>query len=53
MISLEDTYTAIDSNNTIDSEVKENIKEQTDTYLTYKVYVFKDGDVLENILENA
>lgn len=27
MISLEDTYTAIDSNNTIDSEVKENIKE--------------------------
>lgn len=32
-------------------EVKENVKNQTDTYLTYKVYVFKDGDSIEDIIE--
>ena len=31
-------------------EVKETVKNQNDTYLTYKVYVFKDGDSIENIL---
>ena len=32
-------------------EVKENVKKQTDTYLTYKVYIFKEEDTIENILE--
>lgn len=32
-------------------EVKENVKKQSDTYLTYKVYIFKEEDVLENVLE--
>ena len=27
------------------------VKEQTDTYLTYKVYIFKEEDTIENILE--
>lgn len=32
-------------------EVKESIKKQNDTYLTYKVYIFKDGDSIDSILE--
>ena len=32
-------------------EVKETVKNENDTYLTYKVYIFKDGDSIENILE--
>ena len=32
-------------------EVQESIKKQSDTYLTYKVYIFKDGDSIDNILE--
>ena len=32
-------------------EVKETAKNEKDTYLTYKVYIFKDGDSIENILE--
>lgn len=38
-------------NNTNFYEVKENIKTQTDTYLTYKVYIYKEEDTLETILE--
>ena len=32
-------------------EVKEKVKKETDNYLTYKVYIFKDGDSIESILE--
>ncbi len=32
-------------------EVKENVKKQTDTYLTYKVYIVKDDDTIDKILE--
>ena len=32
-------------------EVKESIKKQNDTYLTYKVYVFKEGDSVDSIIE--
>ncbi len=32
-------------------EVQESIKRQNDTYLTYKVYIYKEGDSIENILE--
>lgn len=32
-------------------EVKESIKKQNDTYLTYKVYIFKDGDSIDSIIE--
>lgn len=32
-------------------EVQESIKKQNDTYLTYKVYIYKEGDSIENILE--
>ncbi len=38
-------------NNTNFYEVKENIKTQTDTYLTYKVYIYKEEDTIESILE--
>ena len=32
-------------------EVKEKVKKETDNYLTYKVYIFKDGDSIEDVLE--
>ena len=32
-------------------EVKEEVKNQKDTYLTYRVYMVKDDDTLEQILE--
>ena len=32
-------------------EVKEKVKKQSDTYLTYKVYIFKEEDTIESILE--
>ena len=32
-------------------EVKEKVKKETDNYLTYKVYIFKDGDSIEDLLE--
>lgn len=32
-------------------EVKESVKNEKDTYLTYKVYIFKDGDTIDKILE--
>lgn len=32
-------------------DVKENVKKQTDTYLTYKVYSFKEGDSIESVLD--
>lgn len=32
-------------------KVKEMAKEQNDTYLTYKVYIFKEGDSLDKITE--
>ena len=31
--------------------VKESVNKQDDSYLTYKVYIFKDGDSIENILD--
>ena len=33
-------------------EVQESIKKQNDTYLTYKVYIFKEGDSVDSIIEN-
>lgn len=32
-------------------EAKENAKKQSDTYLTYKVYVYKEEDTIEKVLE--
>lgn len=32
-------------------EAKEKIKEENDTFLTYKVYVFKDNDSIDGIIE--
>lgn len=32
-------------------ETKEKVKKQTDTFLTYKVYIFKEADTIESILE--
>lgn len=32
-------------------EVKESIKKQNDTYLTYKVYIFKDTDSIDSVIE--
>lgn len=32
-------------------EVQESIKKQSDTYLTYKVYIFKEGDSVDSIIE--
>lgn len=32
-------------------EVKEKVKNQNDTYLTYKVYVMTDGDTVDSVLE--
>ncbi|MBQ6546990.1 MAG: LysM peptidoglycan-binding domain-containing protein [Bacilli bacterium] len=32
-------------------EVQESIKKQSDTYLTYKVYIFKEGDSIDSVLE--
>lgn len=32
-------------------EVKETVKNENDTYLTYKVYIFKEGDSIDNLLE--
>ena len=32
-------------------EVKEKAKKETDNYLTYKVYIFKDVDSIEDVLE--
>lgn len=39
------------TNNSSFLEVKESVKKQDDTYLTYKVYIFKEGDNIEKILE--
>ena len=41
----------IDKPNISFLEVKEKVKKETDNYLTYKVYIFKDGDSIESILE--
>jgi len=32
-------------------KVTEKIKEQTETYLTYRVYIFKQDDTIEKVLE--
>ncbi|MGM9879586.1 MAG: LysM peptidoglycan-binding domain-containing protein [Bacilli bacterium] len=32
-------------------EAKEKVKKQSDTYLTYKVYIFKEEDTVESVLE--
>ena len=32
-------------------EAKEKVKKQTDTFLTYKVYIFKEEDTIESVLE--
>lgn len=32
-------------------EVKESIEKQNDNYLTYKVYIYKEGDSIEKILD--
>lgn len=32
-------------------EVKEKMKEEKDNYLTYSVYIYKDGDTIDKILE--
>lgn len=32
-------------------ETKEKVKKQTDTFLTYKVYIFKEEDTIESVLE--
>ena len=32
-------------------DVKESVKKQEDTYLTYKVYMFKEGDTIDSVLD--
>ena len=32
-------------------EVKEKVKHEKDTYLTYRVYIFKEEDTIEGVLE--
>ena len=48
--SLERCYEE-ESNTVSFIDVKDKLKEENDTYLTYKVYVFKENDSIDKIIE--